>query len=293
VIRFGYACINLSVPGTFRSTIQRSVIQLGTPFLRHLVKYNFHRTKQIILWNIANDMPLYRISSDLVPFGSHELAKDLHWWEDPELILISQEVKQLVREHNLRITIHPGQYNNLGSPYPDVIKKTFSDLEYQTRLLEFFGGTDMILHVGGRYESKENSIGRFRIHYSDLPDNTKKYFRLENDDKIYTIADVMDLCLKEKITPMYDYHHALCAPSLPPEEVCRLLPYFWSEQRIKVHLSTGATSRRDRKHAPYVSVETWEEFKHYFGDLDIDVMLEAKNKNLAVFALQRHEGLIT
>lgn len=288
-MRLGYACINLSLSGTFRTCMLKSVKEFGVPFVREIAKANFNRVLRILEWNRDRKMYLYRLSSDLIPFGSHPILSSWDWWNDPDLIEISSRCKELSDKEDMRITIHPGQYNNLSSPSYDVIDSTFRDLSFQTKLLEMFGGKDMILHVGGRYEGKKPSIIRFKDRFKELPENTREYLRIENDDKIYNISDVVDLCVDLGCKPMFDYHHNICLPSVDISEVKDSLSYLWGGSRVKVHLSSGAEGRRDRHHSDYISQETWKNFSEDFQDMsDIDVMLEVKKKELSVFRVRRY-----
>lgn len=285
-MRFGYACINLSVYEGFTSCILRTAQQKGLPHIRNLTLWNLRKVVQIIKWNIERDMPLYRLSSDLVPFGSHPMLDGWDWWNDPLVIEICKEGRDLVKRNNQRITIHPGQFNNLSSPRKEVITSTTRDLVHQTRLLELFGGEDMILHLGGVHGNKKESNQRFVSHFKQLPQTIQANLRIENDDKSYNIADVFETCEKLGCIPMYDYHHDICLPSLSVSEIREGLVKYWRGKRMKFHLSSGKTSRRDNKHSDYISVETWKRFYNDFGDWDLDVMLEAKKKNLAVFDLK-------
>jgi len=288
-VNLGYACINMSLPGGFKTCRLDSVHLNGIDFVKKITEHNFKRLRDIIKWNIEHDIRLYRLSSELIPFGSHEVLKDWLWWEEENLCLIAQEVRDLVFANNLRITIHPWQGDNLSSPHRDVLLRTFADIHFQTNLLNMFGGTDMILHVGGRHEGKVNSMQRFRKHFNYLSDTTRKVLRIENDDKVYTVADVFELCDQLQLNPLYDFHHDLCAPSIPTLEIKAGLTRFWHNTRMKFHLSTGQRERLDRSHADYISKDTWEEFLSYFGDWDVDVMLECKAKELAIFRIREYE----
>lgn len=285
-MRFGYACINLSVDTGFRSCIQRTLDEKGISYIRELMIWNFKTVIRIIEWNIERGIPLYRLSSDLVPFGSHVQLKDWKWWEDEVVQELGERARNLVRDNDQRITIHPGQFNNLSSPTVSVVESTFRDLIHQARLLELFGGTDMILHVGGVYEGKKTAIARFKNEFKNLPENVQSYLRIENDDKSYNIGEVLDICEDLQAKPCYDYHHDICLPSVGIEETKQGVKKLWAEDRIKVHLSTGRTGRRDRKHADHISEDTWRSFSRNFDGWDIDVMLEAKKKNLSVLVLQ-------
>lgn len=285
-MRLGYACINMSIAARFGTCRKNKVEEQGIQVVRNLLLRNFRVVLRILEWNNNYDMALYRLSSDLVPFGSHPMLDGWDWWNDPEVIQIAERCRQVAWLNNHRITIHPGQYNNLSSPNKDVVTSTFRDLVHQARMLEMFGGSDMIIHLGGVYGDKKSAKQRFITHYKELPQSIKNYLRIENDDKSYHIADAMEVCDILGSFPMYDYHHDICYPSQSVEETREGLLKLWRGHRIKVHLSSGRTRENDFRHSDYITSHTWSRFHRDFGDLDLDVMLEAKGKNLAVFDLR-------
>ena len=80
-MRIGYACIALAVEGT---DLKSCTMKNASPErLLSLVSHNLRALDAMIDYNIKNNILLYRISSDLVPFGS-SLAKGLPWEAENE-----------------------------------------------------------------------------------------------------------------------------------------------------------------------------------------------------------------
>jgi UV DNA damage endonuclease len=50
-----------------------------------------------------------------------------------------KEVGDLAAKYNHRLTTHPGQYNQLGSPNPEVVRRTVKDLGYHAEMLDLMG----------------------------------------------------------------------------------------------------------------------------------------------------------
>jgi len=92
-----------------------------------------------------------RISSEMFPFASHaELGYTLEFAKD-EL----EAVGQLVMKYGHRVTMHPGQFTQIGSPKKNVVEASIRDLEYHAQLLDLLGlkgqidrDAVMILHMG-------------------------------------------------------------------------------------------------------------------------------------------------
>lgn len=154
----------------------------------------------------------------------------------------------------------------------------------------------MIIHMGGVYGDKEASLSRFRTNYARLPDSVKARLVLENDDVSWSVHDLLPVCEELNIPLVLDWHHnnivfdssQLREGTLDisqPAAMDRILAT-WRRKNItpKMHYSEpcpGALTPRDRrKHSPRV----WTLPP---CPPDMDLMIEAKDKEQAVFELMR------
>jgi UV DNA damage endonuclease len=124
--RIGYACLNtilrVQKPPIFCSRTARisTIKEKGIDYLKELGKNNIQDLEKIILWNEQNGIQFMRMSSDMFPFASHAIyGYSLDYCKD-ELKRIGDLAKSL----NHRLTTHPGQTNNLGSPTHTVVDAT-------------------------------------------------------------------------------------------------------------------------------------------------------------------------
>ena len=77
--RLGYACICLSIEAT---TNKGTILRNATPArIRDLIAANLRGLGEVIAFNARNDVLLFRMSSDIVPFGVHPV-NDIPWWEE-------------------------------------------------------------------------------------------------------------------------------------------------------------------------------------------------------------------
>ncbi len=148
----------------------------------------------------------------------------------------------------------------------------------------------LVLHVGGEYGNKEESKKRFISRYFSLPSDIKKRIILENDDKIYNIRDVLDICLNLNIPMVLDVHHHICNNN--GENLSEHLPSIFSTWKNctfppKIHFSSPKSIKEKRNHADYINTEAFVEFLSIAKSLhtSFDVMLEAKCKDLALIKL--------
>lgn len=217
-MNIGYACITVGVKNTeLRSCTQKNATETK---LMELIEHNLKSLDTMIHYNINNKIKLFRISSDLIPFGSSPVNK-LPWWE-----IYEQQLKQIgekIKQSGMRVSMHPGQYTVLNSPDDKVVARAMEDLNYHTKVLDSLGvgpSHKIVLHIGGIYNDKPLAMQRFITNYSMLSEEVKKRLVLENDDKMYNIKDVLEISSHTKAPVIFDnLHNKINPPSDNKDEV--------------------------------------------------------------------------
>ena len=119
-----------------------------------------------------------------------------------------------------------------------------------------------------------------------LPNYLKECIAIENDDKIFNINDVTNINEVIGVPIVLDYHHYKCNKS---EIDIKKIFDSWRWMTPKIHFSSPRNSRDYRSHAEYINSDDFIEFineiKKY--NRDVDVMIEAKGKDDALFRLVR------
>ena len=285
----GYACLNIGTPNTnIRSVMQRN----ATPEkLTEVTEHNLAALERMIDYNHKNDIKLFRISSDLIPFGSSPV-NTLAW---PEIHKEAfDRIGSKIRKSGMRVSLHPGQYTVLNSPTEDVGERAIADLIYHDKILAALG-TDttnkIVLHVGGIYGDKKEAIERFEQNFRRLPETVQNRLILENDDRLYNIEEVLELAHRLQIPAVYDnLHHAINPPASGGAD-----PYWIAEAKKtwkmtdgnqKIHYSQQAPGKRPGAHTDTIDLETFLTFHDQLEDKQIDIMLEVKDKNLSAIKCQ-------
>ena len=137
---------------------------------------------------------------------------------------------------------------------------------------------------------KKAALGRFHQNIKKLPANIKKHMTLENDDKTYDVEETLITCEKENIPMILDYHHYMANKGEVElsSYLSRIFNTWNSSSAIpKVHLSSPKSNQAYRSHADFVSFEYILPFLKMAKELDrdFDIMIEAKQKNLAMLKL--------
>jgi UV DNA damage endonuclease len=255
---------------------------------------------------------MYRISSQIAPYITHPELPQFH----RQLEECEGELARLgarARELGLRLSMHPSQYIVLNSPDQAVYQSAVRDLEYHARFLDALGAGPeavIVLHGGGVYGDKPAAMARWAERYERLPEIVRARLVLENDEKMYSVPDVRELHERTGVPLVLDnLHHFVNNPAgLSNREAAQLCLTTWRPGvRPKAHFSTAraearALTRRDRatgerktveaaplayQHADYADAEEFARFVEETRPLEYDVMLEAKQKDLALLKLRR------
>lgn len=259
--------------------------------VRDISKINIANTIRLLRYNKAYGIKMYRFTSKLVPFATHPEFRGWDWRS--ELGEDFEKLGEVVRETEIRVSTHPDHFTILNSPRQDVVETASRDLDYHCTMFELMGlGSEykMNIHVGGMYKNKVDSIKRFYEGYAALEDRIKKRIVLENDDKIFNSEEVLGICQKLGVPMVVDVHHDLCNQS--DHDLKDLVSDIWNTwkgQKIppKIHLSSSKSEKEIRSHHDYINPEDFIRFIDILriNPRDIDVMIEAKMKDEAVFKL--------
>ncbi|KAJ4368804.1 UV-damage endonuclease [Neocucurbitaria cava] len=269
---------------------QRYVEELGLTNARDIIK--------MVRWNDKYGIKFMRLSSEMFPFASHdEYGYKLKPFAEETL----REVGEVIAQLGHRVTTHPGQFTQLGSPRKQVIDNAIRDLEYHDELLSLLElppqqdrDAVMILHLGGAYGDKPAAIARFKENYAKLPQSVKNRLVLENDDVVWSVHELLPLCQELNIPMVLDFHHHNIIFDETQiregtKDIMDLFPAIletWKKKGItpKMHYSESCppaiTRTSRRKHSPRVmTIPPCPD--------TMDLMIEAKDKEQAVFELMR------
>lgn len=279
----GYACLAVGVDGTRYKTCRKDNAEDEN--LKKIITHNLKSLDRILDYNIENGIKLMRISSDIIPFGSHTINK-LNWsgLYEEELFHLGEKAKK----NNIRLSMHPGQYTVLNSPKEEVVKNAIEDLKYHAKFLDSLDlGSDskIILHIGGAYGNKKEALQRFGRNYIKLNQNIKNRLVIENDDKIFNIEEVLGLGVNLNIPVIYDNLHNFINPANANSDAywVKEVSKTWKNEdgRQKIHYSQQDRDKKPGSHSSTINIREFLKFyQDVYGD-EIDIMLEVKDKNLS------------
>lgn len=304
---YGYACINMgfsTLPKSKRITTNRSMIkrtftERGLPYASELALLNLKDLNKILVWNLENNIYFYRISSDIIPWASEYDITDLPHFE--EIAYEAEKAGNFARQHNMRLTSHPGPFNKLASPKERVFELTRKDLTVHGDLFDLIGlerspYAKLNIHVGAAYGNKPFALDNFCRNFERLPESVKTRLTVENDDKksLYSTQELYDGIYKRIGIPIvFDYHHhRLHDGGLTEQEALEVAISTWPDGITPVvHY---AESRCDEYQNYKIKPQAHSDrIIHEFNDYGhkLDVMIEAKHKEVALLEYRKlHHG---
>jgi UV DNA damage endonuclease len=268
------------------------------------LRVSIERLHAIFDYLDRNDIRMYRMASDLVPYGTHPDLPQFHG----QLTECADELAALGARANalgIRLSFHPGQYTVLNSQRPEVVDAALRDLEQLARVLDLMGQPAeavVVLHVGARGDDPAAAAARFVAGFNRLSEPARARLVIENDDRLFGLGDVLRLASRTGLRVVWDAHHHACLnpDGIPDREALRLALATWPRGVVpKVHYSSPKTALvRDRMpsrsaHADLVDPFAFDRFlRDVVRGAEVDVMLEAKAKDLALLRLRDELGRI-
>ena len=278
-MRIGYPCINRSLDCTSSSTF-RLASYSENRFLQ-TVQNNLHCLKHILHYNLDHGMGFFRISSDIIPFASHPVCS-VDWGRVYRKELVS--TGDFIKNHNMRVSMHPDQFTLINSPNETVLTQSRSELSYHAYFLDLMKlGYDakIQIHVGGVYGDKKAAISRFITNYELLSPAVKNRVVIENDDRLFSLKDCLDIHHATGIPVLLDiFHHQCLNNGETLQEALRLTVPTWQEQDgiPIVDYSLQQEGARKGKHRESINSADFKSFLNEARGFSFDLMLEIKDK---------------
>lgn len=288
--RLGYVANCLSLELGASHTVR---LAGATPSrLSELIELNLAELEQILLFNEQRRIELFRIGSSLVPFASHKV-NTLPWWRTYASTF--DRLGRIARRSNQRLSLHPSPAGaSLSSRHPHVREAALAELRYGARVLDLLGqGPEarVVIHVGGAAPSRPEALESAHRMLDTMPEELRNRIVIEHDDKVWSAREVLPLAREHGVPLLADNLHNAVLPSdpvMPLDELLRESAATWHALglRPKYHLASQKKDGRPGAHADRIAPA---DFRAVLAALEspADFMLEAKDKDLALFALRQ------
>ena len=296
--RLGYACQNMALKNqkvrANRRAIKRTFEEKGLAYIGELVAQNLKDLHTILEWNHKHDIRVFRLSSDLTPWGSEYEFTDLP--NATEVMALFKKAGQYALDHDIRLSFHPGQFCVLASPKEPVVLNAISDLELHGRLMDALLQprshlAKINIHLGGAYGNKQKAAETFCKNFTRLSDAVKSRLTVENDDRqnLFSTKELYDYVYSNTGIPIvFDFHHHAIHPDGLSERDGLALAFKTWQVRPCTHYSESKQLERPTAILRAHSTLVYSKIPDY--GFDFDCVVEAKGKEQAVLLHRRKHG---
>lgn len=261
---------------------------------------------------------MMRISSDLLPAYTHD---DWSWWYWQTDVVNTLErefskIGEFAREHNIRVSFHPGQFCVLASENPEIVERSIQEFEYHCDLIRYMGFGKQYqdfkcnVHIGG----KQGPAGIQRA-LRRLSREARNCLTIENAEYTWGLQHSLEL-VKDCALVLDIHHHWIATgeyiePNDPRVQqvweswrgVRPVIHYSVSREDVLVDHATdqlpnlaelkrmGFTSAKLRAHSDYYWNDACNDWALSYVP-HADIMCESKQKNLASWPLLKQTKIL-
>ena len=257
---------------------------------------------------LPTELQMVRLGSDCLPVYTH--PEWSYYWQKADVIAYCQQhlikVGDLARKHNIRLSMHPGQFTVLASDNPDIVNRSIEEFEYHADLIRYMGygktwqDFKCNVHISGR----QGPAG-IKAVLPKLSTEARNTLTIENDENSWGLDASLEL--EKEVALVVDIHHHWVHSAgeyiTPSDDRIKRVIDSWRGIRPACHysisrenyivdhpidvkpdytklLESGYKKGKLRGHSDYYWNKPVNEWAWTFTE-DFDIQCESKMKNLA------------
>ena len=261
--------------------------------------------------SLNENLRMVRLGSDILPVYTQRDWS--YFWRRSDVVdYCSKNFKSIgdsARNNNVRLSFHPGQFTVLASDNPDIVDRSIEEFEYHADMARYMGygksfqDFKINVHISGRAGPEG-----IRSTYKRLTPEARNCLTIENEEISYGLEDC--LTIGDLVPIVLDVHHHWVKTGeylSPMDPLYGRVVDSWRGVRPTMHysisredwlvghdtgvkpdytklLSEGHKKQKLRAHSDFMWNTAVNEWALQFTKTH-DIMVEAKGKNLASFAL--------
>lgn len=290
-INYGLVCLTKDKSISFKTITKKKFDSLShiqkTQKLNEIYTKNLETFKKAIEFCNRNDIKMYRMSSNMFPFGDTDLGREIMF----NLAGTFEKLGVLINKYGIRVVCHPDQFCVLSSDKEQVRKNSVAILEHHADIFDLLGLSQTTWNLINIHGGKKGGIQQLIESILNLSPRVRNRLTLENCEYSYSPDDLYRVWKATGVPILFDSHHALVMSFKRFDEndydSSRIRNWFelsrstWTNPENQVcHISNGKDYYCDRKHSDYIS-----EFPEHLKDCQW-VEVEAKAKDDAIKQLR-------
>lgn len=275
-----------------------------------LVEHNMQSAYNLVEYvsTLPNERKMVRLGSNQMPMATEPTWRYVYKDKTVRRGLEAgfRRVGDLARQHDVRLSFHPGQFCVLASDKPDVVKRSIEEFEYHADMVRWMGfGQEFMdfktnVHISGR----QGHEGIIKV-LPKLSPEARNTIAIENDEMCHGLDE--SLKLEKHVALVLDIHHHWIRDEeyiqANDDRVKRVidswrgvrptLHYSYSRNEwlpdgfgheelhdINILIEHGAKKQKLRAHSDFYPNAKVNDWALSFWD-DFDIQCESKAKNLA------------
>jgi UV DNA damage repair endonuclease len=323
--RIGFACKTVDDTATtipelnYKSTtvawLNRQTRDAAVTRLWEIMQHNIAATRAAITnvgtWDPA--LRMMRLGSDMLPVYT-EANWSWFWQQLDVRAYLERElapVGDLARKLDVRLSMHPGQFTVLASESDEIVNRSLDEFEYHTDIARWMGygktwhdhGFKINVHISGR----RGPAGIINVLDALTPE-ARNLLTIENEENSHGLDSTLEL--EKHVALVLDIHHNWVKTGeyiQPDDDLVKRVVDSWRGIRPTMHyslsredylvdhcnnilpdmnvlLESGYKKQKLRAHSDMMWNLAANQWALGFIN-NFDIMVEAKNKNLASLAL--------
>ncbi len=301
------------------SWLNRQSKHVAEEKLWDLMRQNIESTRMLVerVSQLDPHLRMVRLSSDILP--AYTEPNWSYFWCQPDVVAYAERhfarIGEIARAHNVRLSMHPGQFTVLASDNPDIVNRSIEEFEYHVDMARYMGygktfqDFKINVHISGRL-----GPDGIRSAYTRLSNEARNCITIENEEISYGLDDC--LSIGDLVPVVLDIHHHGVREGeyiSPTDDRVKRVVDSWRGVRPTLHYSVSREDylvdhARDRCPAYDALMESGHKKQKLRAHSDFywntavndcavqflgthDIMCESKAKNLASFELAKHAQL--
>lgn len=235
----------------------------------------------------SNMLPLFEFNQELIE-------------RDDLLKRKFAKLGSLFMENDIRVTCHPGQFCIINSNEDRVIGNAIKELEYHAWMFDMMGLERSPYYAINIHGGKRGNFDKLvETINTRLPDSVKSRLTLENDEKCFSVRELVEVYKMTGVPVVFDSHHFVFnQDGMDMVEAFNASYDTWMSCDVKPlqHISNtepgmeNGSFTEKRKHSFLIHYVPKPQLIGLTYDM-IDVDVEAKGKNIALFKMRKDFNL--